>query len=99
MLVLTRKKNESIMIGHDIEITIVSIDKDQIRIGINAPKHVDIHRKEVYIAIQEANKESQAGAKAMSLMDKIFPQLMKKPTDGEEVSEKPQQLNKDNQKD
>ena len=58
MLVLTRKLKESIMIGDDIEITIVGIDGDQIKLGINAPRHVDIHRKEVYLDIQNANQEA-----------------------------------------
>ena len=58
MLVLTRKINESIMIGNDIEITILAVDGEQIKIGINAPKNVDIHRKEVYLSIQEENNEA-----------------------------------------
>lgn len=58
MLVLTRKLKESIMIGDDIEITIVGIDGDQIKLGINAPRDVDIHRKEVYLDIQNANREA-----------------------------------------
>lgn len=56
MLVLTRKINESIMLNDEIEVTIVAIDGDQVKLGINAPKSVDIHRKEVYLTIQEANK-------------------------------------------
>lgn len=44
------------MLGHDIEITVVAIEGEQIKLGINAPKHIDIHRKEIYIAIQEENK-------------------------------------------
>lgn len=44
------------MLDDEIEITIVSIDGDQVKLGINAPKSVDIHRKEVYLSIQEANK-------------------------------------------
>ncbi len=55
MLVLTRKKNESIVINDDIEITIVDIQNDQIRIGIKAPKNVTIHRKEIYLQITEEN--------------------------------------------
>ncbi|MFJ7639478.1 carbon storage regulator CsrA [Peribacillus sp. NPDC097225] len=58
MLVLTRKQNESLMIGNDIEITILAVDGEQIKIGINAPKNVDIHRKEVYLSIQEENNEA-----------------------------------------
>jgi carbon storage regulator len=58
MLVLTRKTKESIMLNDDIEITIVSIDGDQVKLGINAPKDVDIHRKEVYLSIQQENSSA-----------------------------------------
>lgn len=58
MLVLTRKLNEAIRIGDDIEIKILAIEGEQIKIGIDAPKNVDIHRKEVYIAIQQENKRA-----------------------------------------
>ncbi|MDM5361251.1 carbon storage regulator CsrA [Peribacillus sp. RS7] len=58
MLVLTRKLNESIMIGDDIEITILSVEGEQIKLGINAPKNVDIHRKEIYLSIQQENSEA-----------------------------------------
>ncbi|MBP1931457.1 carbon storage regulator CsrA [Ammoniphilus resinae] len=58
MLVLTRRKHQSIMIGDDIEITIAAVEGDQVKLGINAPKHVEIHRKEVYLAIEEANREA-----------------------------------------
>lgn len=55
MLVLSRQKNETIMIGDDIEITIVDIKGDNVRIGISAPRSIPVHRKEVYLAIQEEN--------------------------------------------
>lgn len=58
MLVLTRKQNEAIKIGDDIEIKILSIDGDQIKLGIDAPKSVEIHRKEVYLDIQNQNSEA-----------------------------------------
>ncbi|MFJ8246270.1 carbon storage regulator CsrA [Peribacillus asahii] len=58
MLVLTRKLNESIMIGNDIEITVLAVEGEQIKLGINAPKHVDIHRKEVYLSIQQENNQA-----------------------------------------
>lgn len=58
MLVLTRKKNEAIQIGEDIEIKILSIDGDQIKLGIDAPKSIEIHRKEVYLEIQAQNSEA-----------------------------------------
>ncbi len=62
MLVLTRKQNESIQIGEEVEITILSIQGDQVKIGIQAPKHIDIHRKEVYRAIQKANQQAASQA-------------------------------------
>ncbi len=61
MLVLTRKTGESIQIGDNIEIKVVSIQGDQIKLGIDAPKHIDIHRKEVYLSIQEQNAEASKG--------------------------------------
>lgn len=58
MLVLSRKKNESIIINDNIEISIIDIQGDQVRLGINAPKNIAIHRKEVYIEIQQENKKA-----------------------------------------
>ncbi|RNF38781.1 carbon storage regulator CsrA [Planococcus salinus] len=58
MLVLGRKKGESIVIDDDIEITVTAVDGDMVKLGINAPKHITIHRKEVYLEIQEENKQA-----------------------------------------
>jgi carbon storage regulator len=63
MLVLTRKLKESIQIGHDIEITVLAIQGDQVKLGINAPKHVEIHRKEIYLAIQAENTAASLASK------------------------------------
>ncbi|MEK3880388.1 carbon storage regulator CsrA [Paenibacillus sp. FSL M7-0420] len=60
MLVLSRKKGETIVIQDQIELTILSVDGDTVKVGISAPKHVDIFRKEVYLSIQQSNKESVA---------------------------------------
>lgn len=55
MLVLSRRRDETIMIGDDIEISIVDIKGDTVRIGINAPRNVSVHRKEIYEAIKAEN--------------------------------------------
>ncbi len=58
MLALSRKTGESIVIGDNIEITVLEIRGDQAKLGISAPKSVPIYRKEIYVQIQEANKEA-----------------------------------------
>ena len=60
MLVLSRQRDETIMIGDDIEITIVDVRGDKVRLGITAPPHVPVHRKEVYEAIKR-EKMASAG--------------------------------------
>ena len=59
MLVLSRQKDESIVIGDDVEITIVDVRGDKVRLGITAPKNISVHRREVYDAIQREKKEQQ----------------------------------------
>lgn len=61
MLALTRKKDEAIVINNNIEITVIEVKGDQVKLGISAPKSVPIYRKEVYVQIQEANKASASG--------------------------------------
>lgn len=56
MLVLTRKLNESIMIGDDVKITIVDVKGDQVKLGITAPRQIAVHREEVYLEIQKENQ-------------------------------------------
>lgn len=56
MLALSRKVNESIIFGHDIEITILEIKGDQVKIGVNAPKSIPVYRKEIYLQIQQENE-------------------------------------------
>ena len=56
MLVLTRKTGESIMIGDDIELKIISVEGDQVKLGIAAPRSVKVYRSEIYKAIQEENR-------------------------------------------
>jgi len=62
MLVLTRAVNEAIMIGDGIEVTIVEVKGGKVRIGISAPPSVVVHRKEVYLAIKQANVEAAQAA-------------------------------------
>lgn len=72
MLALSRKTNESIMIGNDVEITIMEIKGDQVKIAINAPKSIPIYRKEIYVQIQQANKEAVDSTMSAEDMKKLF---------------------------
>lgn len=56
MLALSRKKNEALILNNNIEITVLEIKGEQVKLGITAPKDVPVYRKEVYVQIQEANK-------------------------------------------
>jgi carbon storage regulator len=58
MLVLTRKKGESIMIGDSIELVVIGVEGDLVKLGIRAPKSVEVYRKELYDSIQSSNKEA-----------------------------------------
>ena len=60
MLVLSRRKDESIMIGDDVEIIIVDVRGDKIRLGIKAPRSISVHRKEIYDAIQQEKKQNDS---------------------------------------
>ncbi|MBU8713668.1 carbon storage regulator CsrA [Brevibacillus parabrevis] len=74
MLVLSRKKKESIMIGDTIEIKIISVEGDQVRIGIEAPRNLDVYRKEIFDAIQEENRlatQRQGDWKALKQLLKL----------------------------
>ncbi|MBE5923064.1 MAG: carbon storage regulator CsrA [Lachnospiraceae bacterium] len=62
MLALSRKSNESIIIGNDIEITVLEVKGEQVKIGIKAPKSIPVYREEVYQQIREANKEAASDA-------------------------------------
>lgn len=67
MLALSRKKNESIVINNDIEVTVLEIKGDQVKIGITAPKSVPVYRKEEYAQIKDANRAASVsdGAEAL----------------------------------
>ncbi|MGB4658799.1 MAG: carbon storage regulator CsrA [Mobilitalea sp.] len=72
MLALSRKVNETIIVGNDIEITILEVKGDQVKIGINAPKSVPIYRKEIYLQIKESNKEAAESTTSDDLLKKLF---------------------------
>jgi carbon storage regulator len=88
MLVLSRQKNEAIMIGDDIEITVVDIRGDRVRLGIAAPHSVAVHRKEVYESIRRENIEaSRSQVQDLTQLDTLLggpAKDEKKPKEGEE---------------
>lgn len=67
MLVLSRQRDETIMIGDNIEITVVDIRGDKVRLGISAPKKIPVHRKEVWESIQRENRDAAAQSAEISL--------------------------------
>jgi carbon storage regulator len=76
MLILSRRSNESIVIGNDVRITVLEIRGDQVRIGITAPRDVTVHREEVHQEILEQNREAAAARHLAAVSD------LPKPTEG-----------------
>ena len=72
MLALSRKAGESIIINNDIEIVVLDVKGEQVKIGINAPKSVPIFRKEIYEQIQEANKEAMETETTAEALEDLF---------------------------
>ncbi|MGN0161839.1 MAG: carbon storage regulator CsrA [Lachnospiraceae bacterium] len=72
MLALSRKKDEAIVINNDIEIKILEVKGDQVKLGISAPKSVPIYRKEVYVQIQEENKEAADSVVNVDALKNLF---------------------------
>ena len=72
MLALSRKKDEAIIVNNNVEIRILEIKGDQVKLGISAPKSVPVYRKEVYVQIQESNTESTSSVDAMEALRNIF---------------------------
>ena len=71
MLALSRKKNEALVINNNVEITILEIKGDQVKVGITAPKEVPVYRKEVYMQIQQSNKDA-FGSENMDVLKDLF---------------------------
>lgn len=71
MLALSRKKGEALIINNNVEITILEVKGEQVKIGISAPKEVPIYRKELYIQIQDSNKEAMS-ADALDSLKNLF---------------------------
>lgn len=72
MLALTRKKGESVVINNNIEVTVLEIRGDQIKIGISAPKEIPVYRKEVYLQIQNENREVLNNAKGIEAFENLL---------------------------
>lgn len=72
MLALSRKKNEALIINNNVEITILEIKGEQVKIGISAPKEVPVYRKEVYLQIQESNKAAMNATDAAESIRNLF---------------------------
>ena len=81
MLILTRKLNESITIGDSIEVSVVEIKGDQVKLGIDAPRAIKVYRKEVYDAIQKENEEA---ARTSAVLPELGTLLGEGNTEGEE---------------
>lgn len=72
MLVLTRKRGESIMIGGQIEVQVLSVSGDTVRFGVIAPKEVEVFRKELYLSIQESNRMAQVDADQVNRITRLL---------------------------
>ena len=75
MLVLTRKSNQSIMIGDDIEVSVLSIMGEKVRVGIQAPRDIPVFRKEVYLEIQQERAREMAGSNVRAEVDQALRKL------------------------
>lgn len=72
MLALSRRCNESIMLGNDIEVTILEVKGDQVKVGIKAPKALPIYRKEIYLQIQQSNAEAAETEVSVEDINNLF---------------------------
>ncbi len=74
MLVLTRRVSQSIVIGKDVVVTVLEVRGDQVRIGVSAPRDVDVHREEVFAELQQTNRSAASpSADAVTALSKLLP--------------------------
>jgi carbon storage regulator len=80
MLVLTRRSSQSIVIGKDIVVTVLEVRGDQVRIGVSAPRDVDVHREEVFLELQETNRAAASpSAEAVEALGQLLPPAPSQP--------------------
>jgi carbon storage regulator len=83
MLVLTRRSSQSIVIGKDIVVTVLEVRGDQVRIGVAAPRDVDVHREEVFLELQAANRSAVSpSAAAVEALGQLLPAAEGQSDDG-----------------
>jgi len=75
VLVLTRKTNQSIMIGDAVEVSVLAVSRDKIRLGITAPRDIPVFRKEVYLEIQQERAKEMAGTNVRQEVDQALRKL------------------------
>ncbi len=81
MLVLTRRSSQSIVIGKDIVVTVLEVRGDQVRIGVSAPRDVDVHREEVFLELQETNRAAASpSAEAVEALGALLPDAEQRPS-------------------
>jgi carbon storage regulator len=71
VLVLTRHVHQSIVIGHDVIVTVLEVRGDQVRLGITAPKEIQVHREEVFVALTAANREAATSAAELATLEAL----------------------------
>lgn len=78
MLVLTRKTNESIIIGDNVKITVIEVKGEQVKLGISAPKKISVHREEIYLEIQNENRLASETGMGIKELDQIWQKKQEK---------------------